>query len=159
MHPVPVPVEERVNHGATQQQENTRTKEQIPAGFEKALRISISQAHDGNSLIIRGAINGTPCKLTLDTGASRTVISSELAKCFPRGLSNFKTTQLLTATGQHISVRGEKSVVLKLRERTFQHKVIVADIVDDCILGLDFMREHHCEIDVNQGILKCGAEE
>ncbi|WP_418889482.1 retropepsin-like aspartic protease, partial [Pectobacterium brasiliense] len=79
------------------------------AGVQRAPRISISQAHDGNSLVIRGEINGTPCKLTLDTGASRTIVSSQLAKRLLGG--DTRTTaqlQLVTATGQHISVRGEK---------------------------------------------------
>ncbi|CAG4929464.1 unnamed protein product [Parnassius apollo] len=31
--------------------------------------------------------------------------------------------------------------------------------MDDCILGLDFMRNNCCEIDVKQGVLKCGQEE
>lgn len=48
---------------------------------------------------------------------------------------------------------------MKLGNEVYRHKVIVADIVDDCILGLDFMKKHRCEIDVNQGVMKCGTEE
>lgn len=130
------------------------------AGIERAPRILISQAHDGNSLTIKGEVNGTPCKLTLDTGASHTVVNSHLASRFLGDyFNNHDRIQLLTATGQHIIVRGKKEVELKLGDRIYQHTVIVADIVDDCILGLDFMREHHCEIDVDRGVLKCGSEE
>ncbi|KOB73149.1 Uncharacterized protein OBRU01_11159 [Operophtera brumata] len=89
-----------------------------------------------------------------------TMVSSQLANRFSGDFfCNHDHIQLLTATGQHIAVRGEKQVEMKLGERTFQHKVIVADIVPYCILGLDFMRKHQCEIDVNQGILKCRTEE
>lgn len=127
------------------------------AGSGRAPTVMISQAYDGNSLVIEGEIDGTPCKFTLDTGASRTVVS---AKIVGRFIGSFRgQIRLLTATGQHISVRGEKRVELKLGDRIFWHRVIVADIVDDCILGLDFMRENNCEIDVKQGILKCGMDE
>lgn len=130
------------------------------ADVRKAPRISISQTQDGNSLIIKGEVNGISCKLTIDTGASRTVVSSQLAN---RLLGGFTTRHehinLVTATGQHIPVQGERKVELQLGDSIYQHKVIVADIVDDCILGLDFMRQHGCEIDVKQGVLKCGSEE
>lgn len=130
------------------------------AGMERAPRISISQAHDGNSLIIKGEVNGKPCKLTLDTGASHTVVNSNLASRFLGDFfNNHDRIQLLTATGQHITVRGKKEVKLKLGHKAYWHNVIVADIVDDCILGLDFMRKYRCEIDVDRGVLKCGKEE
>ncbi|CAG5028002.1 unnamed protein product [Parnassius apollo] len=48
---------------------------------------------------------------------------------------------------------------LKLGNMIYLHNVIVADIMDDCILGLDFMRKNCCAIDVKQGVLKCGQEE
>lgn len=115
---------------------------------------------DGNSLVIKDEVNGTPCKLTLDTGASRTVISFRIAsRCFVDHTYNQVGTNLVTTTGQHISVRGEKKVELKLGSEVYQHNAIVADIVDDCIVGLDFMKTHSCEIDVRQGVLKCSPEE
>uniref|UniRef100_A0A2A4K0Q2 Peptidase A2 domain-containing protein n=1 Tax=Heliothis virescens TaxID=7102 RepID=A0A2A4K0Q2_HELVI len=139
---------------------NARTAGRVLAGFRRAPRISISQAHDGNSLIIKGEVNGRPCKLTLDTGASRTVISSQLAnRVLGDSFVRYDHINLVTATGQRITVRGEREVELKLGNIIYQHKVIIADIVDDCILGLDFMRQHNCEIDVNQGVLKYGSEE
>ena len=102
------------------------------AGMERAPRISISQAHDGNSLIIKGEVNGKPCKLTLDTGASHTVVNSNLASRFLGDFfNNHDRIQLLTATGQHITVRGKKEVKLKLGHKAYWHNVIVADIVDD----------------------------
>ncbi|CAG5037918.1 unnamed protein product [Parnassius apollo] len=63
------------------------------------------------------------------------------------------------ATGQRIPVRGEKEMELKLGNMTYLHNVMVADIMNDYILGLDFMRKYCCEIDVKQGVLKCGQEE
>ncbi|CAG5025629.1 unnamed protein product [Parnassius apollo] len=102
-----------------------------------------------------------PCKLTIDTGASRTVVSSQLIRQFLGDSAyNRERINLVTATGQRIPVRGEKEMELKLGGNLiYLHNVIVADIMDDCILGLDFMRNNCCEIDVKQGVLKCGQEE
>ncbi|CAG5023448.1 unnamed protein product [Parnassius apollo] len=98
-----------------------------------------------------------PCKLTIDTGA---FVNSQLISQFLGDSSyNQELIRLVTATGQRIPVRGEKEMELKLGNVTYLHNVIVADIMDDCILGLDFMRNNCCEIDVKKGVFKCGQEE
>lgn len=43
----------------------------------------------------------------------------------------------------------------KLGDKLYGLKVIIADIVDDYIVGLDFMRRYHYKIDVEYGVLKC----
>lgn len=67
--------------------------------------------------------------------------------------------RLSTATGQRIPVRGEMKITVKLGERVYRHNVIVADILDDCIIGLDFLQNYQCNIDMKYGTLKCGREE
>lgn len=122
--------------------------------------VMISQANDGNSLVVKGEIGGVPCHLTIDTGASRTVISSRLLKHLTRDhLVQPRHLQLQTATGQYIPIQGEREVALKIGDKSYWHKVIVANIIDDCIIGLDFMRGHGCKIDLKVGVLKFGPEE
>lgn len=122
--------------------------------------VMISQANDGNSLVVKGEICGISCLLTIDTGASRTVISSRLLKHLTRDhLVRPRHLQLQTATGQYISVQGEREVALKIGENKYWHKVIVANIVDDCIIGLDFMKKYDCKIDLKVGVLKFGVDE
>ncbi|CAF4895233.1 unnamed protein product [Pieris macdunnoughi] len=117
----------------------------------------ISQTQDGNTIVIDGEVNGTRCELTLDTGASRTVIRYQLLKSFYKSLSG-GNVQLLTATGQHITVRGEGIATFKIGGRTYRHEVVIADIVDDCIIGLDFMKHYNCKIDLKNGTFKCRDE-
>ena len=122
--------------------------------------IMISQANDGNSLVVKGEIGGVPCHLTLDTGASRTVVSSRLLKHLTRGhLVRPTHLQLQTATGQYISVQGEQEVEVKIGEKKNWHTVIIADIVDDCIIGLDFMRKYSCKMDLKGGVVQFEAYE
>lgn len=130
------------------------------AGSQQAPKIIISQVKEGHTLIIDGKINGKPCELTLDTGASRTIISYRFLQHINNSHFNHsRNVQLLTATGQHINVRGETDVEIKFGERLYVQKVIVADIMDDCIIGLDFLNKYNCQIDFKNGILRCETEE
>jgi predicted aspartyl protease len=120
----------------------------------------ISQASDGNSLIVPGRINGKSCHLTIDTGASRTVIHSGLLRENGKyGGPRTSHLQLITATGQRIPVWGEMKIAVKIGEKIYWQEVVVADILDDCIIGLDFLKNHQCSIDVKNGVLNCGNEQ
>ena len=33
------------------------------------------------------------------------------------------------------------------------HRMLVADIKDDCILGFDFLKKHSCEVDLSKDVL------
>lgn len=109
--------------------------------------VSISQAHDGNILIIEGAVNGTSLRLILTTKASRTAVSSQLAiRLLLNSTIRYDHCNLVITSGQHIPALNEKRVELQLSNSIYQQKLIAADIVDNCILGLDFMRQHSWKI-------------
>ncbi|CAH3930651.1 unnamed protein product [Pieris brassicae] len=112
----------------------------------------------GNTLVIEGEVNGTKCDLTLDTGASRTVIRYQLLKTFYKNPSR-GIVKLITATGQRITDRGEGIATFKIGGSLYRHKVVLADIVDDCIIGLDFMKYYKCKIDLEKGMFKCAGQE
>ena len=118
----------------------------------------ISKACNGNSLVICGTVNGTNCKMTIDTGASKTIVRPDLVKATIGHKGNTKW-RLLSASGQPIPILGEMSVVMYVGDVLYTHNVIVAEIMDDCILGLDFMKKYNCRIDVPNGVFKCGDEE
>jgi hypothetical protein len=46
---------------------------------------------------------------------------------------------LTTATGSLIAVMGEAKLKVQLAQEAFEQEFIVADIVDECLLRLDFM--------------------
>ena len=39
------------------------------------------------------------------------------------------------------------------------HQMWVADTTDECVLGLDFLEHHGCQVDLKQGILLVAEEE
>lgn len=50
-------------------------------------------------------------------------------------------------------------MVMRIGTGSFSQKVVVAEIMDDCIVGLDFMKENDCKIDCRTGVFLCGQEE
>ncbi|CAB3230963.1 unnamed protein product [Arctia plantaginis] len=83
--------------------------------------------------------------MTLDTGASKTLVRPDLVKAAMR---NKKVTyRLLVASGQVIHVLVEITVTMD------------AEIIDDCILGLDFMKNQNCRINFFNRVFKYGYQE
>lgn len=100
---------------------NARTAGWVLADSRK-VPVTISQANNGNSVLIEGRINGTPCHRTIDTGASHTLIHFQLLKRLPRDhlpVQERKHRQLLTAAGQYIPVQGEREVAVKLGDKLY----------------------------------------
>ncbi|KAJ3617280.1 hypothetical protein MTP99_007374 [Tenebrio molitor] len=66
---------------------------------------------------------------------------------------------LKTATGEAARVLGEADVRLELGSVEVIHRVVVADIVDDFILGLDVMNKFGFVLDIKNRMLQTGNEE
>ncbi|UYV64719.1 K02A2.6-like [Cordylochernes scorpioides] len=65
---------------------------------------------------------------------------------------------LRTVTGDTAPIEGELDVDIRLGGTRFDHRVLVADIEDEFILGMDIIREHGFTFDPTQGILRLGDE-
>ena len=39
------------------------------------------------------------------------------------------------------------------------HEMWIADITDECILGLDFLEKHDCHVHLKEGVLIIGGQE
>ena len=129
------------------------------AGQLKAPTITINQVHNGNSLIIEGTLNQRACNFTVDTGASRTIIRPELLKRTILWQTETPAYRLQTATGQPVSVLGDTEIEFKIGDQVYTHSALIANITDDCILGLDFLRNYRCVLDIDKGVLKFPDQE
>lgn len=69
------------------------------------------------------------------------------------------TTYLRTATGETASTFGEIVVNFKLGSQNFSHQVLVANISDDVILGMDIMKEYGFSLDLKEGLLRVRNED
>ena len=65
-------------------------------------------------------------------------------------MTDFNTSRvsLVLADGTPLLCLTGKILPIKIGEVTVKHPVLVADISEPVILGLDFMREHDCQIDI-----------
>jgi predicted aspartyl protease len=96
--------------------------------------------------------------VTIDTGASATVARPDIVAGLPeRELS--RPYVLQTASGETILVVKEAHVELTMGRRTLRSWVFVADIKDDFILGLDFVRAYDASVDIGRRVLRLGQDE
>ena len=51
-------------------------------------------------------------------------------------------------------IKGRKTVTIKIGDGEFKHEVLVADIMDEVILGMDFMKNNGFILDIQQGLLR-----
>lgn len=88
--------------------------------------------------------------ITLGTGASHSIIRKD----FALELHPFNTMKLTTVTGESTPILGTTLQSLSLGMMTTKHEFVVAEIVDEVILGLDFMLQYGFKIDLERCILK-----
>lgn len=129
------------------------------AGNGKAPIITITQVCNVNSLTVEGTLNNQTCSFTVDTGASWTIVRPELLKRTVTWKGHFPTCRLQTATGQPVSVLGGTDVEINIGDRAYTQSVLIANITDDCILGLDFLKNQRCVLDIAKGVLRFPDQE
>jgi predicted aspartyl protease len=97
--------------------------------------------------------------MTVDTGATLSIVRPDIVE----SLKNLQMTGsdliLKTATGEAARVLGEADVRLELGSVEVIHRVVVADIVDDFILGLDVMNKFGFVLDIKNRMLQTGNED
>ena len=120
----------------------------------KAQTIPMLGIGSGHTLALQGEVSGQRCQMVIDTGAAVTVIREDLAEVMEK-----KETSkcLCTATGEPIRVAGTAEATIKLRGGLeFTHPVIIADIREPCLLGLDFLASKGCVVDLKRGNVQIG---
>ncbi|MCD1431043.1 DDE-type integrase/transposase/recombinase [Klebsiella pneumoniae] len=110
-----------------------------------------------NSVFVDGLIFGKQRALLLDTGATKTIIRPDIAKASTKILPT--RWRLRTATGDPVTIHGEMDVTLAIGNASFEHRVLVAEIENEVILGMDIMNARGFELNFNRGILKINNDE
>ncbi|KAF6216167.1 hypothetical protein GE061_000506 [Apolygus lucorum] len=109
------------------------------------------------SLVLHGSLNGVDCDFIVDTGATRTIVSlAIMEKC---GTNARATASMFirSISGERLPVEGETLVTLDVGDgRSRAQEVLIAQIPEDCVLGLDFLIAQHCIIDPANGTVRIG---
>ena len=97
----------------------------------------------------------------IDTSAVCSILSSKIFDSLPDSvkfsLSSFNSAITL-ADGQQVKTHGAGHVVVHLGTKEFQMCVIVADIEDEAILGMDFLSQVDSEIDIIKNQVSINGE-
>ena len=113
----------------------------ISNALTEVIEVRTFGGQDGG-LYVEGKFEGKPCRMLIDTGASVSVVKKSIERWVveqQRGI-----TQLQTATGDVTHIYGCSEVTEEIGDFKNCQQVCVADIIADCVLGLDFMNAFNC---------------
>ena len=99
--------------------------------------------------------------MLVDTGSNVTIIKKGLLDTWPDSqIPEIRPVNmgLVTATGEISPFLGKIDVNLTLGSQTFNHDVLLADIQNDGIIGIDFLNKCKCDIMVSKKCLKLNGE-
>ena len=94
--------------------------------------------------------------MTIDTGSNITLVRPDIMRRPGKELTLQSVGhQLRTVSGEIAPIHS----ICTSEVSSFKYQIWVADITDECILGLDFLRQHKSSVDLRKGILYLGEEE
>ncbi|KAJ8937106.1 hypothetical protein NQ318_013064 [Aromia moschata] len=129
----------------------------VSTTYTQCPKISVSKiSSDERSLVVHGYLDDKWCSFVIDIGATRTILQPDILPKSSKELS--RHVKLETATGELIPVHGELNVKIQLGSKIMYHRVLTADIRDDCILGLDILSKHGFAVDVKDRIIQIQNE-
>ena len=115
--------------------------------------INVSRLHRShNDLWLDGMVESEECTITIDTGATKLILRPDLVPNLKH--NSFKKYILRTATGGTAPVYGEVFRTVQLGDLVFEGSFLVADITDECIIGVDFLTKHGFKIDLEKRVLR-----
>ena len=133
----------------------TRSQAKEPEGPWVIIR-SLGGEQEG--LFVRGNVGGKECNLLIDTGSGVTLLRPDIWKRIqyqsPQHQLVPEPRRIVTVTGEVAKVKGAADLHIFIGNSSACHHVIIADILDECILGADFLTANQCIIDLKLKILK-----
>ena len=117
--------------------------------------LNISKFGD-QGLFVATKIENQCVNMLIDTGASVTILNKAVFdEIYPSpNLLEPVQVNLITATGEIAPFYGKKIVDLKIDNYIFKHEILVADIQNDGILGVDFLSPNKIDVLLSKSCLK-----
>ena len=108
---------------------------------------------------VSGSIDHNPWMITVDTGSTISIVRSDVLPKEKQQELQPAPGLLKTVTGKKIPFRGRGEMTVSIGSTQSRQWMWVADIQDECILGMDFLKSHHCLIDFQDDSLQIDDEE
>ena len=106
-------------------------------------------------------LENIPVSFLIDTSSNVTIVRKDLLdQLSPRISQSVKPTKtkLLTVTGEITPFHGKTELVINIGSQTIPQKVLVVEIENDGILGMDFLTANRCEIMLTRKLMKLNGE-
>lgn len=117
-------------------------------------KLLVKTLNPSTGLILSAEVANINCDFILDTGSNVTLISSSL---LPSGVKlKPSNVRICSITGESATVKGEWETVIRLGSFRKRIPILVADLPCEGILGMDFLSENNCSINLSQKILWIG---
>ena len=112
-------------------------------------------------LYVDCVLDGAPCRALIDTGSTISLVRPGILPgtltARPPGWEATKL-RITTVTGERADLNGRKVVRVRINQVTTHHQFWLANIQDECILGLDLLEKWGAMVDVSQAQLHLGAD-
>ena len=133
-------------------------------GEAKEIRGRLIGGRQPDQITVKGSVRDTgrigravDVELLVDTGAERTFLSEEIYKeHFAHVPLDRVKFRLSAINGSGVSVLGSCELEIRLRSHHFRHEFVVADVGEEAILGVDFLRRYKCHWDWEEEQLHVG---
>ena len=137
----------------------TEKKEENDTDAEAESFIKINQLRSASMIQVPITLEGREMKAVGDTAAQVTLISDKVYKNLDWKGPILKKVTLQTA-GRQLEIEGAITgpLLLNLGKQSYKEEVCVAPIVDEMLLGLDFLKKNNIIIDLSDGneeIIQC----
>ena len=105
-------------------------------------------------LYVIGEIEKQPVKFLIDTGASISLISTSLFEKLQE-VRKFEQYEydVYQADGQKMEIWGKLEAEITMGPLRVMHELVIADLQVDAILGMDYLTENECKLDLAQQLL------
>ena len=121
--------------------------------------LTTSVVHGAENPFAVGSVEDHPCHLTIDTGSNISIIRPDVLSKQKQTLIQPVSQSIRTVTGEKVPIQGKGDLCVKIGSQEGVHPMWVADIQDECILGLDFLELHGCMVDFGDNVLHISGEE
>ena len=133
------------------------TQKEDEAEMKHKLRVT-----KDSGIFIQGKVETMPIEWLVDTGCTTTIISAKIFDAIqpdeqPRVLQY--DGELTSVDGSTVTVKGQALINIMIGAKLFQHNVLVADVTNQGILGIDFLQKYGMTLDFAKGKLMCEGNE
>ena len=138
-----------------------RTEEQAAAirTTKEFMQRLQKDGRDDFSIYVKVKIQNRDILFLVDTGCTHTMISHKWANThgMMEQRENRQLSYAMAANGSRLACYGELKTKIQLSSQEFSTQLLISDIMEDGILGMDVIKNHQIEINIPQmtlGIIK-----